>query len=88
MGFMCFGSSKQDDPRARKNADIEKQLRADQKKQAKEVKILLLGASPYTHTTKQAEMLTCDLRCRRERQVDSAEANAPDPHQGFLAERT
>jgi hypothetical protein len=49
MGFMCFGSSKQDDPRARKNADIEKQLRADQKKQAKEVKILLLGASPYTH---------------------------------------
>jgi guanine nucleotide-binding protein subunit alpha len=43
MGFMCFGSSKQDDPLARKNADIEKQLRADQKKQAKEVKILLLG---------------------------------------------
>jgi len=44
MGFMCFGSSKQDDPRARKNADIEKQLKADQKRQAKEVKILLLGA--------------------------------------------
>ena len=43
MGFMCFGSSKQDDPRARKNADIEKQLKADQKRQAKEVKILLLG---------------------------------------------
>ena len=41
---MCFGSSKQDDPRARKNADIEKQLKADQKRQAKEVKILLLGA--------------------------------------------
>jgi len=51
MGFMCFGSSKQDDPRARKNADIEKQLRADQKKQAKEVKILLLGAL-HTGTNK------------------------------------
>jgi len=49
MGFMCFGSSKQDDPRARKNADIEKQLKADQKRQAKEVKILLLGAL-YTGT--------------------------------------
>lgn len=88
MGFMCFGSSKQDDPRARKNADIEKQLRADQKKQAKEVKILLLGTSSYTNTTGQAEMLTCNLRCRRERQVDSVEADAPDPHQGLLTERT
>lgn len=88
MGFMCFGSSKQDDPRARKNADIEKQLRADQKKQAKEVKILLLGALTHADKTNQAEMLTCDPRCRRERQVDSAEADAPDPHQGFLTERT
>lgn len=42
---MCFGSSKQDDPRARKNAEIEKQIKSDQKKQAKEVKILLLGGS-------------------------------------------
>jgi guanine nucleotide-binding protein subunit alpha len=52
MGFMCFGSSKQDDPQARKNADIEKQLKVDQKKQAKEVKILLLGAS-YTGIQEQ-----------------------------------
>lgn len=41
---MCFGSSKgQDDPDSRKNADIEKQIKLDQKKNAREVKILLLG---------------------------------------------
>lgn len=43
MAIMCFGGSKQDNPEARKNADIEKQLRADQKKSAREVKMLLLG---------------------------------------------
>lgn len=43
MGIMCFGSSKQDDPDARKNAEIEKQIKADQKKQSREVKMLLLG---------------------------------------------
>lgn len=47
MAIMCFGSSKQDDPEAKKNADIEKQLKADQKKSAREVKMLLLGE---THT--------------------------------------
>lgn len=43
MGVMCFGSSKQQDPDARKTAEIEKQLKADQRRQAKEVKMLLLG---------------------------------------------
>ena len=43
MGIMCFGNSKQDDPEARKNAEIEKQLKADQKRQLREVKMLLLG---------------------------------------------
>jgi hypothetical protein len=41
---MCFGDSKkQDDPGAKKNSEIDKQLREDRKKQGKEVKILLLG---------------------------------------------
>jgi len=42
--IMCFGGSKADqDPDARKNAEIEKQIKLDQKKSAKEVKLLLLG---------------------------------------------
>jgi len=43
MGIMCFGGSKQDNPDTRKNAEIEKQIKADQKRQAREVKMLLLG---------------------------------------------
>lgn len=41
--IMCFGSKKEDDPDAQKNREIEKQLREDQKRAAKEVKLLLLG---------------------------------------------
>lgn len=39
--IMCFGSSK--DPEAEKSKEIERQLREDEKKLAKEVKLLLLG---------------------------------------------
>ena len=41
--IMCFGSKKEEDPDAVKNREIDKQLREDQKKMAKEVKLLLLG---------------------------------------------
>ena len=41
--IMCFGSSSKDDPDAKKSKEIEKQLREDQKRMAKEVKLLLLG---------------------------------------------
>jgi guanine nucleotide-binding protein subunit alpha len=40
--IMCFGKKPQD-PRARKNEEIEKSLRADRKRQEREVKLLLLG---------------------------------------------
>lgn len=41
---MCFGGDKSgEDPDAKKSKEIEKQLREDQKKMAKEVKMLLLG---------------------------------------------
>ena len=43
--IMCFGSKKEDDPDAQKNREIDKQLREDQKRMAKEVKLLLLGMS-------------------------------------------
>ena len=42
-GIMCFGSRKSADPDAAKNEQIEKMIRADKKKAAKEVKLLLLG---------------------------------------------
>jgi len=41
-GIMCFGK-KPIDPESKKNAEIEKQLRADQKRQVNEIKLLLLG---------------------------------------------
>lgn len=41
--IMCFGNGKQDDPDAKKSREIERQLREDQKRMQKEVKVLLLG---------------------------------------------
>jgi guanine nucleotide-binding protein subunit alpha len=41
-GIMCFGK-KPVDPKAKKNEEIEKMIRADRKKQEQEVKMLLLG---------------------------------------------
>lgn len=52
---MCFGSSSKDDPDAKKSKEIEKQLREDQKRMAKEVKLLLLG--------KQIRCVNADLDC-------------------------
>lgn len=40
---MCFGNGKEEDPDARKNKEIEKQLAEDRKKAEREVKVLLLG---------------------------------------------
>jgi hypothetical protein len=42
-GIMCFGSKKDQDPLARRNEEIERMIRADRKRQEKEVKLLLLG---------------------------------------------
>ena len=41
--IMCFGNKNGDDPDSKKSREIEKQLREDQKRMAKEVKLLLLG---------------------------------------------
>ena len=43
--IMCFGKGEKDDVNAKKSREIEKQLREDQKKMAREVKLLLLGMS-------------------------------------------
>ena len=43
--LVCFGGSgkPREDPNAKRSKEIEKQLREDEKKTAKEVKLLLLG---------------------------------------------
>jgi guanine nucleotide-binding protein subunit alpha len=41
--IMCFGGSSKDDAGAQKSKEIERQLKDDQRKLAKEVKLLLLG---------------------------------------------
>lgn len=53
--IMCFGKGEKDDADAKKSREIEKQLREDQKKLAREVKLLLLGMAilhPYCGETK------------------------------------
>lgn len=44
--IMCFGSGNKEDPDSKKSKEIEKQLREDQRRLAKEVKLLLLGMMP------------------------------------------
>lgn len=41
--IMCFGTASKDDPDAKKNREIERQLREDHKRLQREVKLLLLG---------------------------------------------
>jgi guanine nucleotide-binding protein subunit alpha, other len=43
VNIMCFGNAQKEDPDAKKNREIERQLREDQKRMQKEVKLLLLG---------------------------------------------
>ena len=69
---MCFGK-KEDDPAAKKNAEIEKTLREDRKKAEREVKILLLGK----HPSSLMERNTADSSIRgwRKWKVDSSQAD-------------
>lgn len=48
---MCFGRRKTDEPEAKKSREIEKQLREDERRQQREVKMLLLG-TPVMIATK------------------------------------
>lgn len=45
--IMCFGNGTKEDPDTKKSKEIEKQLREDQRRMQKEVKLLLLGKDTY-----------------------------------------
>lgn len=120
---MCFGGgdSGVDQEAVVKNREIEKVIRADQKKAAREVKLLLLGEQnspqpphclsipnclffspvsqfPIPTMPSPASLgwfsegqkgltMACVRRCRRERKIDSAEADAADLRAGLLEGR-
>lgn len=57
--IMCFGNGNKEDPDAKKSREIEKQLREDQKRMAKEVKLLLLGMPHQTRVERRLSPVTC-----------------------------
>lgn len=87
--IMCFGAAPKDDPLAKKSRDIEKQLREDQRRLAKEVKLLLLGEEMATYAKARStqEILTASRRWRIW-QIHCAQADASDTFQGILGART
>jgi hypothetical protein len=56
--IMCFGSKKDQDPLARRNEEIERMIRADRKRQEKEVKLLLLGKGGVLRLQESRRVLT------------------------------
>lgn len=53
---MCFGSRKTDDAGMTRSRELDKMIRADEKRMSKEVKLLLLGA--YLSFVYQAYILS------------------------------
>lgn len=45
-GNMCFGSREKDDSGAARSRELDRTIRQDEKRMAKEVKLLLLGGFP------------------------------------------
>jgi hypothetical protein len=80
---MCFGSGDEDDFQAgaARNREIEKMIRVDEKKMAKEVKLLLLGQSGRMDSLDAADHKT---RCWGERKVDGSQADEIDLRTGLL----
>ncbi|KAI6786202.1 G-protein alpha subunit, partial [Hortaea werneckii] len=54
--IMCFGNGNKEDPDTKKSKEIEKQLREDQRRMQKEVKLLLLGAGESGKSTVLKQM--------------------------------
>jgi guanine nucleotide-binding protein subunit alpha len=45
---MCFGSRKESDDGNARSRDIDKQIRQDEKRMTREIKLLLLGSSAFS----------------------------------------
>jgi hypothetical protein len=81
---MCFGSrDKGDESGVARSRELDKVIRADEKRMAKEVKLLLLGANIHSSArpaVSSAELtwLGANCRCWRVWKVDSAEADEVD----------
>lgn len=68
---MCFGSGNKEDPEAKKSKEIEKQLREDQKRLAKEVKLLLLGNAYHLYRGRMEALTRNQVRENRENRQSS-----------------
>lgn len=55
---MCFGSRKKDEADAMRSRELDKMIKADEKRMAKEVKLLLLGMP--TIDTAAEPLFACD----------------------------
>lgn len=57
---MCFGSRKKEEADAMRSKDLDKMIKADEKRMAKEVKLLLLGTTrPIAATAVRRLTLAC-----------------------------
>ena len=84
---MCFGSrEKGDEAGAARSRELDKIIRADEKKMAKEVKLLLLGMFCSTWARQKADS-RCWNRSGRVGQVNSPEADEAYLRVRFQQER-
>lgn len=53
---MCFGSRKKEEADATRSRELDKIIKADEKRMSKEVKLLLLGNGPLGQPSNQSQM--------------------------------
>lgn len=67
--IMCFGkgnqSTKDEHPEVKRSRDIEKQLKEDERRMAREVKVLLLGTHTLCQQTSQPVLIGMQVRVNR-----------------------
>lgn len=63
VATMCFGSRKKEEADATRSRELDKILKADEKRMAKEVKLLLLGTLPPWHASNLTNTQSWRGRC-------------------------
>lgn len=86
---MCFGArEKGDEAGAARSRELDKIIRADEKKMSKEVKLLLLGTDASARSIAlSAAILTVSNRSGRIRQIHGAQADEVDLRAGVQQKR-